>query len=129
MGNVTSCDAPFVGVQVAKVGVGMNFIIILIVCFLVLMLLVIALVFYRRRRRYEEVKGEPNDDIRETIVNYSEEGGEGDHGGYDLSVLYRAHPNHIGITDEKNNLQQQGLQRNSLTIFLTKMIPYLVYLI
>jgi len=105
---VTNCDAPLLaGVQVAKVRLGLSFIIILIVCFLVLLLLVAAFVFYRRRRRYEEVKGEPTDDIRENIINYSDEGGgEGDHGGYDLSVFFNA--GLPQITKGKDDLQRQA---------------------
>jgi hypothetical protein len=67
-----------------------NFIIILVICVLVLLLLIIAIVFYRKKRNYEEVKGELGDDVRETIINYSDEGGgEGDQTGYDLSVLMK----------------------------------------
>lgn len=70
VGNVSTCDTPFVLVQTATLGPGLNFIIILIVCILLLLILVIAIVFYRRRRRFVEEKADPHDDIRETFVNY-----------------------------------------------------------
>ncbi|CAG7733720.1 unnamed protein product [Allacma fusca] len=89
VGNVSSCASPRV-LHHASLGVGIHFIIILIVSILILLLLIIAIVFYRRRRSYEEVKGDPHDDVRENIINYSDEGGgEGDQTGYDLSVLMK----------------------------------------
>lgn len=87
---MSTCDSPITGVIVATLGVDYNFIIILLICIFVLILLVIAIVFYRKKRNYEEVKGELGDDVRENIINYSDEGGgEGDQTGYDLSVLMK----------------------------------------
>lgn len=90
--NVTNCDSYLAG-SVIGVGLGVdwNFIIVILVSVLVLLLLIMAFLFYRKRRSYEEVKGEFNDDVRDNILHYSDEGGgEGDQTGYDLSVLMNA---------------------------------------
>lgn len=51
------------------------------------MILILVFVAYRRRNRKDKPK-DFHDDIRENIINYSDEGGgEGDMTGYDLSVL------------------------------------------
>lgn len=53
------------------------------------------------------MKGEPADDIRENIVNYSDEGGgEGDHGGYDLSVFF--HAGFPSISRGKDDFQKEA---------------------
>lgn len=80
-----SCEGIRLPVTTGRFGV--ELIIILIVCFLVLLILILAIVAYRRRRSHDNLK-EFHDDIRENIINYSDEGGgEGDMTGYDLSVL------------------------------------------
>lgn len=84
--NATSSCAGMT-LPVATSGIGMELIIALIVCFLVLIILILAVVVYRKRRSKDNPK-DFHDDIRENIINYSDEGGgEGDMTGYDLSVL------------------------------------------
>lgn len=68
-------------------GFGLELIIALIVSLLVLIILILVFIMYRRRIRKDKPK-DFHDDIRENIINYSDEGGgEGDMTGYDLSVL------------------------------------------
>ena len=50
--------------------------------------LVLVFVVYNRRREAQIKYPNPDDDVRENIINYEDEGGgEGDQTGYDLSVL------------------------------------------
>lgn len=80
-----SCSSLVLPVQTSAVGV--ELIIAIIVSLLILMLIILALIVYRRRTRKDKPK-DFHDDIRENIINYSDEGGgEGDMTGYDLSVL------------------------------------------
>ena len=80
-----SCAGVVLPVQTGAFGI--ELIIALIVSLLVLMILVLVFVAYRRRNRKDKPK-DFHDDIRENIINYSDEGGgEGDMTGYDLSVL------------------------------------------
>ena len=81
----TSCDG--ITLPVTTGGFTTELLIILIVCLIVLVVLVLAIVAYRRRHARDNIK-DFHDDIRENIINYSDEGGgEGDMTGYDLSVL------------------------------------------
>ena len=51
-------------------------------------MLVLVFVVYNRRREAQIKYPAPEDDVRENIINYEDEGGgEGDQTGYDLSVL------------------------------------------
>ncbi|KAI9564700.1 hypothetical protein GHT06_008441 [Daphnia sinensis] len=80
-----SCAGVVLPVQTG--GFGWELIIALLVSLLVLMILILVFVAYRRRSRKDKPK-DFHDDIRENIINYSDEGGgEGDMTGYDLSVL------------------------------------------
>ena len=90
-------------------GFGIELIIILIVCLLILVILILSVLAYKKRNRHDNLK-EFNDDIRENIINYSDEGGgEGDMTGYDLSVL-RMTPDGkplIGKNDDYGTLLQK----------------------
>lgn len=89
--NVSNCDYQLIVSGYRSLGVDWNFIIVILVSILVLLLLIIAFLFYRKRRSYEEVKGEFNDDVRDNILHYSDEGGgEGDQTAFDMSVLMMA---------------------------------------
>merc|ERR550534_1568425 len=93
-------------------GFGIELIIILIVCLLILVILILSVLAYKKRNRHDNLK-EFNDDIRENIINYSDEGGgEGDMTGYDLSVL-RMTPDGkplIGKNDDYGTLLQKDME-------------------
>ncbi|XP_046385444.1 DE-cadherin isoform X3 [Ischnura elegans] len=66
-------------------GINSNFLVAILVCIAILLILVLAVVV-NRKKRDDLLKD--SDDIRETIINYEDEGGgEGDMTGYDLNVL------------------------------------------
>lgn len=93
----------------------MELIIILIVCLLILVILILSVLAYKKRNQHDNLK-EFNDDIRENIINYSDEGGgEGDMTGYDLSVL-RMTPDGkplIGKNDGYGTLMQKDMDMAS----------------
>lgn len=120
--NVTNCDNFLTSGFKTGLGVDWNFIIVILVSLLVLTLLIIAFLFYRKRRSYEEVKGEFNDDVRDNILHYSDEGGgEGDQTGYDLSVLMKASngPPYINPHIDKiamDDLNRQGRGKTTFSL-------------
>ncbi|XP_043190768.1 DE-cadherin-like isoform X2 [Amphibalanus amphitrite] len=64
-----------------------SFLAVLLACLAILLILVIVVIMYRRRHVRTLYK-EPVDEMRDTIINYDDEGGgEKDQTGYDLSVL------------------------------------------
>ena len=99
-----SCSSIVLPVKTGAFGV--ELIVAIIVSLLVLIILVLVFLVYRRRNRKDKPK-DFHDDIRENIINYSDEGGgEGDMTGYDLSVL-RMTPDGkplIGRTDDYGKL-------------------------
>ncbi|CAG7819551.1 unnamed protein product [Allacma fusca] len=65
-----------------------DFIIALIVCILVLLVLVLVFVVYNRRREAQIKYPGPDDDVRENIINYDDEGGgEDDMTAFDITPL------------------------------------------
>ncbi|CAL8115153.1 unnamed protein product [Orchesella dallaii] len=110
--NVTGCDSELYKLELTNLGVDWNFIIVILVSILVLLLLIMAFLFYRKRRSYEEVKGEFNDDVRDNILHYSDEGGgEGDQTGYDLSVLMKASNGPPYINPHMDKIAMDDLNR------------------
>ncbi|ODN00523.1 DE-cadherin [Orchesella cincta] len=110
--NVTDCDNPLIAGSFKTLSVDWNFIIVILVSILVLLLLIMAFLFYRKRRSYEEVKGEFNDDVRDNILHYSDEGGgEGDQTGYDLSVLMKASNGPPYINPHMDKIAMDDLNR------------------
>jgi len=80
------CDEEFVAAIIG--GMNLNFLVVILVCLTFILITVIVLALYRKRRTHFSDKAGPDDDIRENIINYEDEGGgEGDQTGYDLSVL------------------------------------------
>lgn len=66
-------------------GIDASFLIAIFVCLAVLLILLLAVVVHRRK---SDDLYKDQDDIRENIINYEDEGGgEGDMTGYDLNVL------------------------------------------
>jgi hypothetical protein len=82
-------------------------------------------VAYRRRNRKDKPK-DFHDDIRENIINYSDEGGgEGDMTGYDLSVL-RMTPDGkplIGRSDDYGKLLKV-INNISIGLFIIHVIHF-----
>lgn len=75
----------------ARGAIGWELILLIIIFLLLLVITVIGALMYRRRQGKNKAGKDINDDIRENIINYSDEGGgEGDMTGYDLSVLRMA---------------------------------------
>jgi len=105
-----SCDG--MTLPVTAGGFGIELIIILIVCLVILTILILSVLAYKKRNRHDNLK-EFNDDIRENIINYSDEGGgEGDMTGYDLSVL-RMTPDGkplIGKNDDYGTLIKKDME-------------------
>ncbi|CAH1778847.1 unnamed protein product [Owenia fusiformis] len=66
-------------------------IVAIIVCLIVLLLIILLFIIYNRRRKpHYVVELEPEDDIRENIINYDEEGaGEEDQDAYDISRMQK----------------------------------------
>ena len=112
-----SCAGVVLPVQTGAFG--WELIIAILVSLLVLMILILVFVAYRRRNRKDKPK-DFHDDIRENIINYSDEGGgEGDMTGYDLSVL-RMTPDGkplIGRSDDYGKLLKV-INNISIWIFL-----------
>lgn len=81
-------------------GIDSNFIIAIIGCIAVLVILLLTVVVYKRR--HDGWPEKDMDDIRETIINYEDEGGGERDTDFDLNVL-RSPP----FYDEKPQQQQQ----------------------
>ncbi|KAJ3633105.1 hypothetical protein MTP99_010075 [Tenebrio molitor] len=65
-----------------------DFIVAVIVCLLVLLVLVLVFVVYNRRREAHIKYPGPDDDVRENIINYDDEGGgEDDMTAFDITPL------------------------------------------
>uniref|UniRef100_T1J0L7 Neural-cadherin n=1 Tax=Strigamia maritima TaxID=126957 RepID=T1J0L7_STRMM len=62
----------------------------ILVCLLIILILVLVFIVYNRNRRTQMAKymGDPDDDVRENIINYDDEGGgEDDMNAYDITPL------------------------------------------
>lgn len=73
-------------VQASTFGVDRNFLIAILCCIALLIILLLAVVVHRRRND-GWMDGKDIDDIRETIINYEDEGGGERDTDYDLNVL------------------------------------------
>lgn len=105
------CDDEFVAAVVA-LGINTNFLIAILVCLAIILVVVVLLAVYRRRKSVLKDKDFDND-IRENIINYEDEGGgEGDQTGYDLSVLRMMSDGRPGLHagDPKKLFHQQMQQ-------------------
>ncbi|KAK9710901.1 Cadherin, Y-type LIR-motif [Popillia japonica] len=64
------------------------FVIVVIVCLIILLVLVLVFVVYNRRREAHIKYPGPDDDVRENIINYDDEGGgEDDMTAFDITPL------------------------------------------
>merc|ERR1711971_773555 len=67
---------------------GRDFIIVFVFCMLILLVLVLVFVVYNRRREAQIKYPGPDDDVRENIINYEDEGGgEDDMTAFDITPL------------------------------------------
>ena len=109
----TSCAGIVLPVQTS--GFGIELIIALIVFLLILLILITGAIIWRKRRSSDNPK-DMHDDIRENIINYSDEGGgEGDMTGYDLSVLRMTSDGKplIGRSDDYGKLKVNKLIKST----------------
>ncbi|XP_066996058.2 DE-cadherin [Anabrus simplex] len=88
-------------------GIDTNFLVAILVCIAILLILLLAFVVHRRKT---DDLSKDNDDIRENIINYEDEGGgEGDMTGYDLNVLRLMYNGQAQDKQPiKDNLQKRG---------------------
>lgn len=98
-------------VAAVQFGINRNFLIAIIACICILLILLLAVVVQKRQQNGWNEKD--TDDIRETIINYEDEGGGERDTDYDLNVLrpppiYEEKPNHglmIPPNLHNNNIQ------------------------
>ncbi|KAF5274763.1 hypothetical protein FQR65_LT04316 [Abscondita terminalis] len=81
------CD--LVAAKAVSFGIDSNFLIAILVCVAILVILFLAVVVHRRKQ--DNWNEKDSDDIRETIINYEDEGGGEYDTGFDMSVLRREH--------------------------------------
>ncbi|GAB6020929.1 hypothetical protein CHUAL_003573 [Chamberlinius hualienensis] len=93
-GYLCECPEPFVGQtcdslhEEQKLALGTGALAAILVCALCVLILALVLVVYTRNRRTNYGPVYPEDDIRENIINYNDEGGgEDDMNTYDIGAL------------------------------------------
>ncbi|KAF6207435.1 hypothetical protein GE061_018678 [Apolygus lucorum] len=87
-------------------GIDTSFLIAILICLAILLVLLLAVVVHRRKTDdlYKDT-----DDIRETIINYEDEGGgEGDMNAYDLNVLRLFYEDPVQDKHQQERLKPRG---------------------
>eukprot|EP00095_Tigriopus_kingsejongensis_P004384 maker-scaffold1072_size64607-snap-gene-0.18 protein:Tk04384 transcript:maker-scaffold1072_size64607-snap-gene-0.18-mRNA-1 annotation:"GK18219" len=79
---------------------------IILICLLSILILVLVFVIYNRRREAQIKYPNPDDDVRETIINYEDEGG-----GEDDMTAFDITPLQIPVADAANGAKGTTLQR------------------
>ncbi|KAF5283408.1 hypothetical protein FQA39_LY04784 [Lamprigera yunnana] len=82
-------ECNFVAAKAVSFGIDSNFLVAILVCVAMLLILLLAVVVHRRKQ--DNWNEKDSDDIRETIINYEDEGGGEYDTGFDMSVLRREH--------------------------------------
>ncbi|KAB0801471.1 hypothetical protein PPYR_05825 [Photinus pyralis] len=82
-------ECNFKAAKAVSFGIDTNFIVAILVCVAILLILLLAVVVHRRKQ--DNWNEKDSDDIRETIINYEDEGGGEYDTGFDMSVLRREH--------------------------------------
>ncbi|KAK4871852.1 hypothetical protein RN001_015976 [Aquatica leii] len=82
-------ECNFVAAKAVSFGIDSNFLVAILVCVAILLILLLAVVVHRRKQ--DNWNEKDSDDIRETIINYEDEGGGEYDTGFDMSVLRREH--------------------------------------